>query len=74
MERSAIRAQSPNVVPANVEAFRYNKRLWLWVPAFAGTTHTWNAFAHPQLQIQISNSHDTQSVIASQRVARMRAR
>src|SRR5258705_2089155 len=38
------------------DGFRYNRRWWLWVPAFAGTTHRVTPFAHNELsQIQFSN-------------------
>jgi hypothetical protein len=35
------------------DGFAFDKRQWLWVPAFAGTTHNMVRW-----QIRISNSHD----------------
>ena len=62
--------QSLNVVPANIRrgpaflarwltAFRSNKYLWLWVPAFAGTTHSMRAFVDSIFNSGILCRHDS---------------
>src|SRR5258706_9638360 len=65
--------QSLNVVPAKagtirrgpaflarwLTAFRSNKYLWLWVPAFAGTTHSMRGFVDSIFNSGILCRHDS---------------